>query len=401
MFKTGDVFKPARTGFQGLICEMSPTTRNPEYIPVEDCLNCALQGAPCRMGSPAVLHGIATNMRPPGYATQVAIEEAIRQDGDNHGVSMGVSATELLGCQRRYHLDQVYPWWDKPSNLFWAFRGQAIHDAVEAWLKVDPYAVGEIRLFSNRRIGPYLISVHGAPDLVRYNPIQQGWHLLDYKTTDYIGKKVRHICSHTGKLIGDWQWSMESKSSLTCHWCKTRHPIDEIEITRGIEFSARSSHIQQLNIYADLVENNSRVLADLVNAQLQAKGFDPIVPPDAPVVGAELHYLNMRLLHREAVEIWPSDERIRFIMDRLAGAVAAQTPPILTNPLETWECSYCPHAEVCAQLHGGPVGKKYLDAELKAAEAAREAQAEADLQAAEAGKKPAFDPVQNMREMGF
>jgi len=56
----------------------------------------------------------------------------------------GYSATETLGCLRKVRLEKEYDYWLKPSELYWAFRGQLMHAIAETryaatvFLDTDP-----------------------------------------------------------------------------------------------------------------------------------------------------------------------------------------------------------------------------------------------------------------------
>ena len=362
-------FDPQPVGFQGFVCEVSGACVSPD-----ECLACALNGAPgCEYGSPAIIHGITTNMRAPGFSTRMA-----QTQGDTP-VDFGFSATELLTCPRKYHLAQMHPWWDKPSQLYWAFRGTVMHSSAEAYAAVDPLAVAEVRLFAHFSLRGHRVAVHGAPDLIRFNPQRGGWEIIDYKTIHAIGDLHRHTCRYTGQVIAEMPFPLRGKS-ITCLWCGERHTSEGILIEK-IPFQPRDSHVQQLNIYAALIEANARWLADRVNAQLQNTGSALTVPPDAPVAGAELHYMSMKQLQREPVEITPHEERQALIAEHLERILQDDLPPILTDPGQVWQCNYCALHKVCAEAHGGKVGKAALLAQIKVAKA--------------------LDPEENLKGLGF
>ena len=362
------IFEPQPVGFQGFICELSG-----EQVSPNECLRCALNGAPgCDYGSPAMIAGIAANMRQPGFSTRVA-----QENGSSIQPDFGFSATELLGCARKYHLGQMHPWWDKPSRLYWAFRGQIMHTRAEAYDALDPFAIAEKRLFYHAEVRGRQVAVSGAPDLVRFNTRRKGWEIIDYKTINEITPFFRHTCTHTGKVITEMPFPINGKG-ITCLWCGEKHPKGEVRITK-IPFQPRTSHTHQMQIYAHLVENAGEELAALVNEQLAQLGQSIRVRENARVVSAELHYMDMRKVSRQPVVIWPTKGRENFINDRLKAMLRDELPPILDDPLEVWQCNYCPLRGVCEEEHGGSVGKQALLEQQKAAR----------------------DPEQSLRELGY
>ena len=375
------IFEPEPVGFQGFICEMSG-----EKVSPDECLRCALKGAPgCDYGSPAMIAGIARNMRTPGFSARIAQENALRlpvgdQDTAPGGImpDFGFSATELLGCPRKYHLGQMYPWWDKPSKLYWAFRGQIMHERAEQYAALDPFAIVERRLFYYAKVHGRTVAVSGAPDLIRFNPLKEGWELVDYKTIKKIAPFYRHTCPYTGAVITEMPFPVNGKA-ITCYTCGEKHPKREVRIEK-IPFQPRDSHTQQMQIYAHLVENVRDRLAAQANEQLTRAKQEFRVPEDAPVVSAELHYMSMEKPKRVPVEIWPVEGRRDFISDRLSAMLRDDLPLILDDPREVWQCNYCPLRDVCEEEHGGKVGKDALLNQMKAAE---------------------FDPKESLLELGY
>ena len=362
------IFEPEPVGFQGFVCEMSG-----EQVSPDECLCCALAGAPgCEYGSPAMIAGIAVNMRQPGFSARIAQEN----DSTDIQPDFGFSATELLGCPRKYHLGQMYPWWDKPSKLYWAFRGQIMHARAEQYATLDPFAIAETRLFYYAKVGGRTVAVSGAPDLIRYNPQRGGWELVDYKTIKKIAPFYRHTCPYTGAVITEMPFPVNGKA-ITCYTCGEKHPKREVRIEK-IPFQPRGSHTQQMQIYAHLVDNERHRLAARVNEQLAQAGLGARVPEDARVVSAELHYMSMEKPKRVPVEIWPAKGRRNFISDRLKVMLRDDLPPILEDPGEVWQCNYCPLRDVCEEEHSGKVGKAALLEQMKAE----------------------FDPEESLRELG-
>ena len=327
-------------GFQGFVCELSG-----EPVSAAECLACAQAGAPgCNYGTPAVIAGIANNMRTPNFSLA-----AVQQKREDIAFDFGFSATELLGCPRKKRLIQQYPWWEKPSALYWAFRGTMMHSAAEKYAGDNPFALVEDRLFWFLRFSGKVIGLSGAPDLLVYDPQLGGWKLIDYKTIKQVRTSLhRHICPATGNTMSDMPFPVRGKQ-MYCKWCDEKHPKNELTIVK-VPFQPRGSHREQMQIYSILVEKNAAALAEAANAQLRAAGRDDVVPPNAAVIGAELIYMDMSRMIRLDVDIWSYKDRLAFLKRKLAAAIMPDLPPVLTDPDQTWQCKYCPVATTCEGL---------------------------------------------------
>jgi len=158
--------------FVGFICLVSG-----ESITPQACLICARSGAPgCEIGSPAIIAGIIRGQRPPDFALAAASDE--RQD---LRLDAGFSVTELLACPRKTRLMAGHDWWEKPTRLYYAYRGNLMHAEAEKYLVEDPLAAGEARLFWFMRFSGKTIGLSGQPDLLLYDPLLSGWKIVDYK----------------------------------------------------------------------------------------------------------------------------------------------------------------------------------------------------------------------------
>ncbi len=332
--------KKPRPGFNGFVCEVSG-----ERVSAAECLECARLGAPgCDIGSPAIISGIIDGMRPVGFAFREASDERPDLEFGN-----AFTATELLGCQRKRVLQNTYPWWEKPGSLYWAYRGNLMHRQAESYAAKTPYALAEGRLFWSLRFQGTVVGLSGAPDLLVYRPERGGWVIIDYKTIKTIRRYLyRHICKATGETITDMPFRVNGKG-LECPWCGVRHGKDDLDVRR-VEFSARGTHQEQIQLYALLVEKNASRLAEAVNRRLAEAGISERVPDTAPVAGAELVYMDMAQALRREVRVWPRTDRIAFLKAKLRDALVPVLPPVLSDPLQTWQCRYCPVADICKRL---------------------------------------------------
>jgi CRISPR/Cas system-associated exonuclease Cas4 (RecB family) len=339
--------------FAGFICEVSG-----ESITLQVCLICARSGAPgCDVGSPAIIAGIIRGQRPPDFALAAASDE--RQD---LRLDAGFSVTELLACPRKTRLLAEYDWWEKPTRLYYAYRGNLMHAEAEKYLSEDPLAAGEARLFWFMRFSGKTIGLSGQPDLLLYDSVLNGWKIIDYKTIKEIPSRTyRYVCPSSGKTISETPFRVRGKS-LSCAWCNEHHPLEDVRVEELLP-QPRGSHALQLQLYALLVEKNIARIAQAVNRQLAETGSQVSIPTDALVIAAELVYLDMSSQKRISVDLLPRPERLDLLKGRLALHIQDDLPAVLTNPSDLWQCDYCPVREICARLYGGPVGKGMLAAE--------------------------------------
>jgi CRISPR/Cas system-associated exonuclease Cas4 (RecB family) len=334
--------------FVGFNCEVSG-----EPITPQTCLICARSGAPgCEIGSPAIIAGIIRGQRPPDFALAAASGE--RQD---LRLDAGFSVTELLACPRKTRLMAGHDWREKPTRLYYAYRGNLMHAEAERYLSEDPLAAGEARLFWFMRYSGKTIGLSGQPDLLLYDPPRGGWKITDYKTIKEIPSRTyRYVCPVSGETISETPYRVRGKS-LSCAWCNERHPLEDVRVEE-LPPQPRGSHALQLQLYALLVEKNVARIAQAVNRQLAEAGSQASIPADAPVIAAELVYLDMSGQKRIKVELLPRPERMALLKERLALHIQDDLPAILTNPADLWQCAFCPVSEICARLYSGPVGKE-------------------------------------------
>lgn len=73
---------------------------------------------------PAIIHDIASSVRSPEYANELAKKA---------GAEVGFSATELLGCPRQYRLKKQHPYWEKPSGMYRMTFGSGYHAALSTY----------------------------------------------------------------------------------------------------------------------------------------------------------------------------------------------------------------------------------------------------------------------------
>lgn len=296
--------------FQNFICEVSG-----EPTPPQACLACARSGAlpGCPMTAP-VVKGILANMRPDDF---------------------GVTITTLLGCPRKFQLKQEWDYNLRPSEMWWAYRGQLMHDVSARYAQDDPNAVVEQRYSVMVEAPEGLNIISGQPDLVYLDRR----HILDFKTIKAVpGPWRAYTCSETGALIREGPYAWRPKMIACPHCFEGEHVARQI--VREGPPRAKKAHVQQVSLYR-LVLAEHGVAVDT----------------------AEIVYMDMREQLRIPVELLPLDEAWKLIEQRLALFTTGSLPDVLHDPDENWECDYCPVRGVCERLYGAPVGKSLVGEE--------------------------------------
>lgn len=289
--------------FEQFICEITA-----EPIPPQECLACARNGAlaGCAMTAP-VIKGILANLRPDDF---------------------GVTATTLIGCARKYRLKQEWGYNLRPSEMWWAYRGQLMHNIAAQYAADDPNALAEQR-FSILVDTPGLDTISGQPDLVYLDRK----HLVDYKTTKAVpGPWRTYTCPETGMVIRQGPFAWRTRA-IDCPFCfESEHNARQI-VQEGPP-RARKGHVQQVSLYR-LVLSEHGIQVDT----------------------AEIVYMDMREQLRVPVELMPLEEAWKLVEQRLALFSTTDLPDVLRDPDDFWECDYCCVRGVCERLYGSPVGK--------------------------------------------
>jgi len=250
------------------------------------------------------------------------IQGGLRPDG------FGVTATTLLGCPRKYRLMQCEPYALKPSESWWAYRGQLMHGVSESYAGADAHVLAETRFSMLLGHNGTEMEISGQPDLVYLDRA----HLVDYKTTKRVPGPWRvWTCPETGEVLREAQFAWRNKL-MDCPLCGEPHAARAIE--RKYPPRPYPRHAAQLNLYALLLAENG-----------------------VEVESAEVVYQSMAAQLRLPVELWPLDETRALAETRLALFLQPDLPGVLSNPTELWECDYCPVRGACELTHGGPVGK--------------------------------------------
>jgi len=157
--------------FSGYICKIKN-----EVVSPAECERCARRGAPaaCPLTAP-VVSGMSLGIRS-------------RDD---------FTCTELLGCLRQVRLKREHEYYLDPKELYWAFRGQLLHDVAQRWVRRgDEDAVAERRF--SARVFLDAPPISGQPDLV----YKDRGHVVDYKTSRRLpGMWKTYRCRKCGEVM--------------------------------------------------------------------------------------------------------------------------------------------------------------------------------------------------------
>jgi hypothetical protein len=240
---------------------------------------------------------------------------ALQQSG------IGLTVTTLLGCPRKHRLQQSEPYWLRPSETWWAYRGQLMHGIAAEYAHDDHNAIAERRFSLPVSAAPdgQIIEITGQPDLV----LVDRRHLVDYKTTRSVPGPLRTwTCPESGRTIRESQFAWRNKW-MSCPHCRSeRHEAKAIESSGEPQPYPR--HIQQVSLYRLILWEN---------------GLE--------VDTAEIIYQDMRQQLRLPVQLLPLDAARGLLEARLSLHRQTDLPAVLTAPEDLWECDYCPVRNAC------------------------------------------------------
>ncbi len=284
-------------GFQGFICEYDQSTVDPL-----GCLYCAREGspAPCQMTAP-VIAGIIAGLR----------------DDD-----FGLTITTLIHCARKARLRRLAPYWNKPSDLWWIYRGQLMHDVARIYAEGDPNATAEQRFSMLVELPDgQLVEITGQPDLV----YTERGHLVDYKTSKRVpGTWKQYRCPDTDELIYESSLAWQRKN-IKCPHCEAGEHEAKAIVTEGPR-RPYSSHAAQVSLYRLLLSENGMEINT-----------------------AEIVYQDMAEQVRLPIDLIPLEDAYAYLVRR----VAIHSSPTLPDVEESWECDYCPVRSTCDGIRSG------------------------------------------------
>lgn len=282
--------------FAGYICK-----HRGEVVSPQECEACARRGAPaaCPLTAPVVA-GMTLGIR--------------RNEG--------FTATELLGCLRKVRLKRVHKYGLDPEELYWAFRGQLMHEVAKRWVRdSDENAIAEQRFIADVFLDAEPIS--GQPDLVY---LDRG-HVVDYKTTRRLpGEWLTYHCQKCGEVMHSSEYVIRKDVQVyECPHCGSPH--DYAARQAGLTKStprARKSHAAQINVYAWILAQHDTIIRS-----------------------GEIVYLDMGGMVRCTVVIWPLPQTVELVEQAYNILLADQLPDKITDPEELWQCDYCPVRRIC------------------------------------------------------
>lgn len=282
--------------FAGYICKVKGAV-----VSAQQCERCARAGAPpaCPLTAPVVA-GMTLGIR--------NLE--------------GFTATELLGCLRKVRLKREHDYYLDPEELYWAFRGQLMHEVAKRWVRRDDEdAIAERRFTARVFLDAEPIS--GQPDLI----YKDRGHIVDFKTTRRLpGTWKVYRCQKCGEVMHEGENVVRKDlKKFECPHCA--HPHDYIARLTGLTEGpprARPSHVAQINVYAWI-----------------------LVQHDIAIHSGEIIYLDMGGMIRAPVEIWPMIRTADLVEQAYNALLANGLPDKITDPDALWECGYCPVRRIC------------------------------------------------------
>ena len=152
-----------------------------EDVSFESCIECAATLGRCQLTA-SLLRGMASQARSRA-TSRVALEGAepalLQASAGALATIPAISVTDLTGCVRQAYLKETEPYYQRPDQQYWAYRGTLAHLLAEQG--AGPGIVAEHRFTRELQLpNGTVVPISGQPDEV--DP-RRGL-LIDYKTTD-------------------------------------------------------------------------------------------------------------------------------------------------------------------------------------------------------------------------
>jgi hypothetical protein len=152
-----------------------------EDVSFESCIECAATLGRCQLTA-SLLRGMASQARSRA-TSRVALEgaepELLQASAGTPATIPPISVTDLTGCVRQAYLKATEPYYQRPDQQYWAYRGTLAHLLAE--LGAGPGIVAERRFTRELQLpNGTVVPIGGQPDEI--DP-SRGL-LIDYKTTD-------------------------------------------------------------------------------------------------------------------------------------------------------------------------------------------------------------------------
>jgi hypothetical protein len=112
----------------------------------------------------------------------------IKAESENFHKGNVITATSIIGCIRNTYLTRTIEYYDRFANLWYSFRGGAIHSSLEV-LK------GDIRWLIEKRFEGKIAGIPISGQIDAYDRVNS--HLYDYKSS--MDKNVEYIKNNGAK----------------------------------------------------------------------------------------------------------------------------------------------------------------------------------------------------------
>jgi CRISPR/Cas system-associated exonuclease Cas4 (RecB family) len=306
-------------GMRAFDCEVTG-----EEVATADCLSCAANGAPGCPTTAAFIHAIINDPRPHDFSQRLA---------KAHGADFGISVTELLYCPRKFRLKMAHSWTEKPSDYYARVLGTAFHAILE---KYEEQGIAEERMITTFDYRGVKVLFSGKPDLVTYS--DAGWLITDYKRTGWPPRNsYSYTCPKCYEVILSGITDRR-KLKFYCEDCDEAFRRSQVhQIVHPPE--AKSSHAMQISLLALLLNKNEEQYASILEEK------HGVIAADAPpAFSGKVVYLGPQKILPITVGVDLEAARA-LLCARIDVLLRPELPP--KEPLEGWECKYCPVAAQC------------------------------------------------------
>jgi len=168
---------------------------------IEECRKCALRGKMLCGRDPAIV-----------LDTLNLIDGYIPTERDRPTLTV----TDLTAvCHRKTYLQENYDYWEKPSDLFFLWRGTFVHEILSrvdnpAWIKEKKFAVPYTIKLNGEDIEVYIVM---KPDVIDTANLD----IRDYKTTGSVFKSTKTISMSYKYQLGCYRWGVKKHYDILCN----------------------------------------------------------------------------------------------------------------------------------------------------------------------------------------
>ena len=253
--------------------------------------------------------------------------EGIRQQLDKSDRPDGITVTQLNGCARKVHIEQLLDFYTDPTDNYAAFRGTLAHSLVEKFKPED--AIIEMRYY-RRYKG---ITISGQLDSWRipgHPKLTQAWHQWVVQMEAWEGGGSEGEAPAQPVLP-------EGARFRVTDW-KTKHELPTFTyLMKGYQ--------QQGNMYRWLL----RIPQDLFDMEFV---FISMKGVKTQVLYNGGSYRNGRA---KPEQVWTERQVAEFLDDRLLTLAASKAvnkplPYEMVPADDLWNCNYCPARDLCYRM---------------------------------------------------